>query len=93
MRITYRLIGSIRGKNIVETSMFGTELIAARISMEKVKALRTNLRYIDITIDGPTYILCNNESVVKSTSVEQRKMYKKYQLISWNSVREAISAG
>ena len=39
----------------VETSTFGAELIAAQISMEKVKALRTKLRWIVITIDGPTY--------------------------------------
>ena len=55
-------------KNTVETSTFGAELIAARIAMEKVKALRTKLQWLGIPIDGTTYMFCNNESVVKSMS-------------------------
>ena len=55
-------------QNTVEISTFGAELIAARIVMEKVKALRTKFRLLGIPIDGPTYMFCNNESVVKSTS-------------------------
>ena len=55
-------------QNAVETSTFGAELIASRIVMEMVKALLTNLRWIGIPIDGPTYMFCNNEIVVKSTS-------------------------
>ena len=55
-------------KNTVKTSAFGAELIAARISMEEVKALRTKLQWLGIPIDGTTYMFCNNESVVKSMS-------------------------
>ena len=41
-------------QNVVETSTFSAELIAARIAMEKVKAMRTKLRQFDIPIDGQT---------------------------------------
>ena len=80
-------------KNTVVTSTFGGELIVARIAMEKVKALRTNLRWIGIPIDGPIYMFCNNESVAKSTSRVKSTHSKKFQLTSWHSVRETISAG
>ena len=80
-------------QNMVETSTFGAELIVAHISMEKVKALRTNLRWIGIPIDGPIYMFCNNESVAKSTSRVKSTHSKKFQLTSWHSVRETISAG
>ena len=43
-------------QNMVETSTFGAELIAARISMEKSKSLRTKLQWLGIPIDGPNYM-------------------------------------
>ena len=80
-------------QDTVETSTFGAELIAARIAMEKAKAMRTKLRWFGIPIDEPTYMFCDNKSVVKSTSRAQSTLTKKHLLISWHSVREAISAG
>ena len=38
-------------------------------------------------------MFCDNESVSKSTSREEITLHKKYTLISWNYVREAISDG
>ena len=80
-------------QNTVKTSSFGAELIAARIAMEKVKAMRTKLRWFGIPIDRPTYMFCDNESVVKSTSRAESTLSKKHQLISWHSIWKAISAG
>ena len=77
-------------KNIVETSAFGAELIAAWIPMEQVKTLHTKFRWLGIPIDVTTLMFCNNESVVKSTSRVESKLSKKHQLIFWHSVREAI---
>ena len=73
----------------VETSTFGVALIAPQIAMEKVKELRTQLQLIGITIDGPNYMFCENESVVKYMSMAERSLSKKHQLIYWLSVREA----
>ena len=80
-------------QNTVETSTFGAELIAARIAMEKVKALRTKLQWLGIPIYGKTYMFCDNDSVVKSMSRTEITLSKKHQLISWNSVRDSISSG
>ena len=63
-------------QNTVETSTFGAELIAARISMWKVKALCKKLQCLGIPIYGPTYMICNNASVVKSTSRAESTLYK-----------------
>ena len=60
--------------------------------MEKVKALSKNLQRLGIPIYGPTYMFCDNKIVVKSTSRAESTLSKKYKLISWHSVREAISA-
>ena len=93
MRITHQLIGFSKRQNTVETSTFGAELIASRIDMEKVKTLRTKFQWIGIPIYGPTYMFCDNESVVKSVSRAESTLSNKHQLISWQSVREAISSG
>ena len=61
--------------------------------MKKVQALRKKLRWLGIPVDGPTYMFYNNESVVKSKYRAEITLSKKHQLISWHSVRDAISAG
>eukprot|EP00980_Cylindrotheca_fusiformis_P005287 scaffold1135_cov105-Cylindrotheca_fusiformis.AAC.3 len=55
-------------QNTVETSTFGSELVAMRTAMEAIRTLRTKLRLLGIPINEPTYVLGDNESVVKSTS-------------------------
>ena len=75
---------------MVETSTFGDELIAAQIAIEKVKALRTKLQWIGISVDRPTYMFFCNDSVVKSMSTAEITLSKKHQIISWHSIREAI---
>ena len=80
-------------QNTVKTSTFGAELIAARISIKKVKALIIKLQWLGIPIDATTYMFCDNESVVKSTSRAEITLSNKHQLISWHSIRDPISSG
>ena len=54
-------------QNTVESSTFGSEFIAMRIAIEKVKAMRYKLRMMGVPIDGPANIFADNESVVKSS--------------------------
>jgi len=48
----------------VETSTHGAELVATRIAVDMVDALRYKLRTFGIPLDGPTLIYCDNQSVV-----------------------------
>ena len=80
-------------QNTVETSPFGAELIAAWIYTEKVKALHTKLQWLGIPINGLTYMFCDNESVLISTSRAESTLSNKHHLISWHSIREATFAG
>ena len=80
-------------QNTVETSTFGAELVALRIATEKVRDLRIKLQLFGIPIEGPTYVLCNNESVMKSTSNVEATLSKKHQVICWHAVREAAAGG
>ena len=80
-------------QNTVESSTFGSELVAMRIATEKIKELRIKLRLMGIPVEGATSILCDNESVVKSTSKAEARLNKKHQAICWHAVREAAATG
>ena len=80
-------------QNTVETSTFGSELVAARIAMEKVKAYRTKLRLLGIPVAAHSHMLCDNKSVVTSTGRSESTLNKKHNSICWHSVREAVSQG
>ena len=55
-------------KNTVELYRFGSELIALRIAMKTVEALRYKLRKSVIPIDGPAKVFCDIQSVVNNLS-------------------------
>ena len=77
----------------VESSTFGSEFVAMRIAVERIRALRYKLRMFGIPIDGPTNVLGDNESVVNSASKVDARLHKKHNAICFHTVREASAAG
>jgi hypothetical protein len=63
-------------QNTVETSMFGSEFIAARIAIELVEARRYKLWKFGIPIEGPTSCYIDNESVVSSSTQPESTLKK-----------------
>ena len=47
-------------QNTVETSTFGSEIIALRIAVELVEALRYKLQMFEVTMKGPAWIFCDD---------------------------------
>ena len=60
----------------VETSTYGSELIAARVATELTLELRYTLRMLGVPIDGPTLLLGDNMSVVLNTTVPSSVLKK-----------------
>jgi hypothetical protein len=58
-------------QNTVETSTFGAEFVALRIATEIIEATHYNLRMLGIPIDGACSVFCDNESVVKNSSIPE----------------------
>ena len=50
----------------METSTYGYELVAARITTELAIEYRNTLRFMGVKVDGPTLMLGDNKSVVLS---------------------------
>jgi hypothetical protein len=78
-------------QNTVESSTFGSEFVALRVATEMIEALRYKLRMFGIPIDGPTDVMCDNQSVVTSSSVPESTLSKKHNSICYHRVREACA--
>ena len=53
----------------VETSTYGSELVAARIATDIALELRYNIRMMGFAIDGPVNMFGDNQSVILSTTI------------------------
>jgi len=80
-------------QNTVEPSTFGSELVAMRIAKEMIVGLRYKLRMFGVPISGPANVFCDNQGVVKNTSLPESTLAKKHNSINYHTVREAVAAG
>ena len=80
----------------VETSAFLAEYLAMKLCIEDVEFLRFKLKMFGIPLskDKPsTYILCDNESVVKIASNVESSLNKKHSAVAYNFTRSNVAAG
>ena len=77
----------------VETATFGAEELAARTAIEQCHANRLTFLYLGVPIEGPTLLLGDNKSVVDGSIIPHRRLNKRYLMLSWHYVREAITTG
>ena len=82
---------SIRQKT-VETSTYGSELVASKIATELILEVRYMLQSLGVALDGPALMLGDNMLVVLNTSVPSSVLKKKHNAIAYHRVREAIAA-
>jgi hypothetical protein len=80
-------------QNTVETSTFGSEMVAAKIAVELLQGLRYKLRMMGIPLDGPANVFCDNEAVVTNTTRPESTLKKKHVAICYHRVREAHAMG
>ena len=74
-----------------EGATFGSEFVALKTAMEANRALRYKLRMMGVPIDGPTYVFCDNMSVVNNTTTPESMLKKNSNSIAYHAVREAVS--
>jgi hypothetical protein len=77
----------------VETSTYGSELVASRIATDMIVEYRYKFRMLGIPIEGHTLLLGDNASVVSSTTIPSSPLRKKHNAVAYHRVREAIAAG
>jgi hypothetical protein len=77
----------------IEGATFGSEFVALKTAMEANRAMRYRLRMMGVPIDGPTYVFCDNMSVVNNTTAPESMLKKKSNSIAYHAVREAVAMG
>jgi hypothetical protein len=75
----------------VETSTYGSELVASRVATELILEIRCMLLPLGEALDGPELMLGDNMSVALNTKVSSNVL-KKHNAIAYHRVREAIAA-
>lgn len=76
----------------VETSTYGSELVAARIATELIMQFRYMMRMLGVPLDGPATLCGDNRAVMINTTVPSSQLKKKHNAIAYHRVREAIAA-
>ena len=80
-------------QNTVESATFGAEMVAMRTARDLTVALRIKLKMFGVPIDGPADFFCDNESVVKNTSIPTSVLAKKHNAVNYHIIRESAAAG
>ena len=79
-------------QNTVESSTYGSELVASRIAIEMILEFRYKLRMMGIAINGPAVMFVDNEAVVKNTTLPSSTLKKKHNAIAYHKCREAVAS-
>jgi hypothetical protein len=53
----------------VQTAMFGSECVAARIAVDQIVDMRNTLRYLGVPIKDQSYRFGDNQAVVKNSAI------------------------
>jgi hypothetical protein len=79
-------------QNSVETAMYGSEFVAARLATEQIMDLKYTLRSLGVPIDGLAWIFGDNQSVITSSTMLHSSLNKRHNALSYHRVREAIAS-
>ena len=77
----------------VETSTYGSEMVAGRIAVEQSIDLRYTLRMLGVEVKGPTILFGDNKSMITNTSLPHSTLKKRSNANAYHRCREAVAAG
>ena len=80
-------------QSTVETSTFGSEMVAMRIATEQIQALRIKLRSFGVPVEGAASVYCDNDAVTKAARMPESTLAKKHNAVAYHKVREAVAMG
>jgi hypothetical protein len=75
----------------VETSTYGSELVAARIATDIAIEYRYMIRMMGFELDGPANMFGDNQSVILNTTIPSSQLKKKIHACAYHRIREMIT--
>ena len=79
-------------QNTVESSSFGSEFVALQTAKDMIVALRYKLCMFGVPFNGPANVFCDNNGVVKNTTIPESMLAKKHNAINYHAIRKAVAA-
>ena len=77
----------------MESSTYGSELVASRIAVEKMIALRYFISMLGCNLEANSMLVGDNMAVVLNTTIPSSTLKKKHQACNYHKVRESIAGG
>jgi hypothetical protein len=77
----------------VELSTYGSELVASRLAVEQLIALRYSIIMLGCNLEPSSLMLGDNMAVVLNTTIPSSAIKKKHQACNYHKIRESIAAG
>ena len=68
----------------IETSTYGLEFVAARIAVDQIIALRTDLRYFGVPVCEKSYLFGDNKSVIASSTIPHSSLTKRHNILAYH---------
>ena len=85
------LVWISKRQKTVETSTYGSELVAARIAIDLIIEMRYKLQLLGVRLEKQTVLLGDNMSVVLNTTIPSSSLKKKHLACSYHRIREAVA--
>ena len=80
-------------QNTVESLSFGSKFVALCNARDMIVSLHYKLRMFGVPIIGPARVLCDNQGVVKNSSIPSSALTERHNAINYHAVHEAAAAG
>jgi len=80
-------------QNTVKSSTFGSEFVAMKIAMEMNSVMHYKLHMMGVPITGPSYILSDNQGVVRNVTNPVLQLTKHHNAIAYHKCHEEVAAG
>ena len=77
----------------VESSTYGAEFGAGRVTVEYNIGLRYTLRALGVPITRPSFVLGDNLGMIQNSNDKDASLKKKHNAVSYHKVREQVAAG
>lgn len=87
-RMVYKTVS--KREATVESSMYGSELVASRIAVDIAVEVKYLLRMLGVRVDSPALMLGDSKSMVLNSTIPSSVLKKKHCAIN-HRVREAIA--
>ena len=80
-------------QSTIESSTYGSEIVAGRIAVEFAIEMRYKLRMLGVRVEGLCILYGNNNSMILNTTTPSSMIKKKHNSIAYHRVREGVAAG